>query len=267
MSLLGRAGAAGPTAPRQRRPSLLARRPGTLPIVVAAMGWAVLVVAEPGVLGPWGSGQAVAGPTVSVHAGGGHGSLFTLAGIAHASVMTVAMMAPFALSGVRTAAFTSLWWRAGRAAAIFLAAFLLTWTVIALCLDAVATAWTTWLGSALGSAATGTAALLAVCALAQLDPTRPERVKRCDRGMRLRPAGSDADVDCARFGVLTAGRDVRFCALPMLAMLAADQLRVGLLVMGAVSALALADRITAGRRWLLIAAAYTALAVVLALWG
>ncbi len=263
MSLLGRVGAAGPTAPRERRPSVLARRPGRLPIVVSAIGWAVLVVAQPGLLEPWGSGQAVSDQTVSVHAGGGHGSLFTLAGIAHATVMTVAMMAPFALSGVRTAAFTSLWWRAGRATAIFLAAFLLTWTLIALCLDAAATAWTTWLGSA----STGTAMLLGVCALAQLDPTRPAKVKRCDRGMRLRPTGSEADVDCARFGVLTAGRDVRFCALPMLAMLAADQLRAGLLVMAAVSALALADRITAGRRRLLIAAAYAALAVALAWWG
>ncbi len=85
--------------------------------------------------------------------------------------------------------------------------------------------------------------------------------------MRLRPTGSEADVDCARFGVLTAGRDVRFCALPMLAMLAADQLPVGLLVMAAVTALALTDRVTAGRRRILIAAAYAALAVVLALWG
>ena len=268
MSLLGRVGAAGPTAPRERRPSVLARHPGRLPIVVSAIGWAVLVVAQPGLLEPWGSGQALSDQTasdqaLSVHAGGGHGSLFTLAGIAHATVMTVAMMAPFALSGVRTAAFTSLWWRAGRAAAIFLAAFLLTWTVIALCLDAVATAWTTWLGSA----ATGTAVLLGVCALAQLDPTRPVKVKRCDRGMRLRSTGSEADVDCARFGVLTAGRDVRFCALPMLAMLAADPLRAGLLVMAALSALALADRITAGHRRLLIAAAYAALAAVLALWG
>jgi len=173
------------------------------------------------------------------------------------------MMAPFALSGVRTTAFTSLWWRAGRATAIFLSTFLVTWMVIALCLDAVAAAWTTWLGSA----ATGTAVLLGVCALAQLDPTRPVKVQRCDRGMRLRGTGSEADVDCARFGALTAGRDVRFCALPMLAMLAADQLPASLLVMAAVTALALADRITAGRRRLLIAAAYAALAVVLALWG
>ena len=241
-------------------------RPALLPIAVSAIGWALLVLAESGGLDFSGPGGAV--PTsVPGHSGPGHGSLFTLSGIAHPTVMTVAMMAPFALSGVRTAAFTSLWWRAGRAAAIFLTAFLLTWTVIALCLDAVATAWTTWLGSASGSAATGTAVLLGVCALAQLDPTRAEKVQRCDRGMRLRSAGSEANVDCARFGVLTAGRDVRFCALSMLAMLAADPLRAGLLVMAAVSALALSDRITAGHRRLLYAAAYAAFAVVLVLWG
>jgi Predicted metal-binding integral membrane protein (DUF2182) len=256
----------------------VARHPGTLPIVASVVAWAVLVVAHPAVLVQTVLDQAVLVQTVldqavldqavsdqavSDHAGSGHGSVFTLAGIAHTAAMTVAMMAPFALSGVRTAAFTSLWWRAGRAAMIFLAAFLLTWTVIALCLDAVAMAWTTWLGSA----STGTAVLLGVCALAQLDPTRPEQVKRCDRGMRLRATGSEADVDCARFGVLTAGRDVRFCALPMLAMLAADQLPASLLVMAAVTALALADRITAGRRRLLIAAAYAAFAVVLVWWG
>lgn len=263
MSLLGRVGVAGPTAPRRRRPTLVARHPGTLPIVASAVAWAALVVAHPAVLVQPVSDPAVSGLAVSGDAGSGHGSLFTLAGIAHTAVMTVAMMAPFALSGVRTTAFTSLWWRAGRAVTIFLAAFLVTWTVIALCLDAVATACTTWLGSA----STGTAVLLGVCALAQLDPTRPEQVKRCDRGMRLRATGSEADVDCARFGVLTAGRDVRFCALPMLAMLAADQLPASLLVMAAVTALALADRITAGRRRLLIAAAYAALAVVLVWWG
>jgi hypothetical protein len=53
----------------------------------------------------------------------------------------------------------------------------------------------------------------------------------------------------------------------MLAMLAADLLPAGLLVMAAVSALALTDRITAGGRRLLLAVAYAALAVVLAVWG
>ena len=259
MSLLGRVRAGGPTAPLRRRPTALAVHPGTLPIVASPVGWAVLLLTHPALTD--GAGSDHARPD---HAGaGGHSSLFTLAGIAHPAAMTVAMMAPFALSGVRSAAFTSLWWRAGRAAAFFLVAFLLTWTVIALCLDVVAAAWTTWLGSA----STGTAVLLGACALAQLDPTRPEKVKRCDRVMRLRATGSEADVDCARFGVLTAGRDVRFCALPMLAMMAADHLPAGLLVMAAVTVLALADRITAGRRRLLIAAAYAALAVVLVLWG
>ena len=253
MSLLGRLDAAGAPAPRVRRPSVLATHPGALPIVVSGIGWAVLLVSHPS------SDHAVSTSGVSVH-----GGLFTLGGIAQTAAMTAAMMAPLALSGVRTTAFTSLWWRAGRAAVIFLVAFLLSWTVIALCLAALATAWTTWLGSA----ATGTAVLLAICALAHLDPTRPEKVKRCDRGMRLRATGSDADVDCARFGMLTAGRDVRFCALPMLAMLAADQLPVSLLVMATVIALALADRIAAGRRRrVLTAAAYFVGAVAVLLLG
>ena len=257
MSLLGRVRTTSVIAPRQRGPSLLARHPAALPITVSVAAWVVLLVVQPAL-----SDDLLSGPLSSTRATG-HGGLFTPAGIAHTAAMTVAMMAPLALFGVRTAVVTSLWWRAGRAAVIFLAAFLVAWTVIALCLAAVAEAWTTWLGSA----ATGTAVLLGVCALAQLDPTRPEKVKRCDRGMRLRASGSEADVDCARFGALTAGRDVRFCALPMLAMMAADHVPAGLLVMAAVSGLAFADRITAGRRRLLTAAAYAALAVVLVLWG
>jgi len=252
VSLLGRVDAAGAGAPRARRPSVLATHPGALPIVVSGIGWAVLLVGRP-----------FADHAVSTGGGGAHGGLFTLVGIAHTAAMTAAMMAPLALSGVRRTAFTSLWWRAGRAAVTFLVAFLLSWTVIALCLAAVATAWTTWLGSA----ATGSAVLLGMCALAQLDPTRPVQVKRCDRGMRLRANGFDADVDCARFGVLTAGRDVRFCALPMLAALAADQLPAGLLVMAVVTALTLADRITGGRRRVPVAAAYAVVALAVALLG
>ena len=255
MSLLGRVRTTSVIAPRQRGPSLLARHPAALPITVSVAAWVVLLVVQPAL-----SDDLLSGPLSSTGATG-HGGLFTPAGIAHTAAMTVAMMAPLALFGVRTAVVTSLWWRAGRAAVIFLAAFLVAWTVIALCLAAVAEAWTTWLGSAM----IGTAVLLGVCALAQLDPTRPEKLKRCDRGMRLRATGSDADVDCARFGALTAGRDVRFCALPMLAMLAAAGLPGSLLVMAAVTALTLADRITAGRRRLLIAAAYAACALALLL--
>ncbi len=137
MSLLGRVDAAGAPAARVRRPSVLATHPGALPIVVSGIGWTVLLVS-----------RLFSDHIVSTSEAGGHGGLFTLVGVAHTAAMTAAMMAPLALSGVRTTAFTSLWWRAGRAAVIFLAAFLLTWTVIAVCLDAVATAWTTWLGSA-----------------------------------------------------------------------------------------------------------------------
>jgi hypothetical protein len=62
--------------------------------------------------------------------------------------MTIAMMGPLAVAGVGTTAFTSPWWRAGRAAGEFFAPFGLTWIVIALCLAAFAEAWTGWLGSA-----------------------------------------------------------------------------------------------------------------------
>ena len=47
----------------------------------------------------------------------------------------------------------------------------------------------------------------------------------------------------------------------------AEPLPAGLLVMVAVTALALADRITGGRRPVLTAAAYAACAVTVTLWG
>ncbi|HZM66977.1 MAG TPA: DUF2182 domain-containing protein [Nakamurella sp.] len=242
---------AGPAAsnPRpapsgRRAPSRLARRPELVPVLASALAWVVLVIAN----GPIGHGHG---------AEGSHG-LFTPNGIGLTAAMTIAMMGPLAVAGVRTTAFTSPWWRAGRAAAEFFAAFGLTWIVIALCLAAFAEAWTGWLASATA----GTAVLVAVCALAQLDPGRPDRMTRCDRPMRLRARGTEADVDCVRFGALTAGRDVRFCALSMLAMLA---LPGNLLVMAFLTALVLADRVTEGRRRLPIAAAYAVIAVVLAL--
>ena len=78
--------------------------------------------------------------------------------------------------------------------------------------------------------------------------------------MRLRGTGPDANVDCARFGVLTAARGGRLCALPMLAMLAVPS---SLLVMAALTALSVSDRVTQGSRRLVIAVLYVILAAAL----
>jgi hypothetical protein len=101
-------------------------------------------------------------------------------------------------------------------------------------------------------------ALLAGCALAQLHPRRALRAADCDRPMRIRPYGRSADLDCARFGVISAARCARLCALPMLAMLS---LPASLSLTAALATLALGERVSR-RRWPVPAAlSYAALAV------
>ena len=251
---VGEAGAVGasvgsraPRAGTRRGPGPLARRPEIVPVTATAVAWSALAADS---MGWWG---ASAGTGHS-----GHG-IFTATGIAMVAAMTAAMMGPLSIGGVRTVAFTSPWWRAGRAAGIFFVTFVAAWTVIALCLATVAS----MLDGVLGSAATAAGALVLVCALAEFDPGRAVRMASCDRPMRLRGNGFDADVDCARFGLLSAARGVRLCALPMLAMLAMPG---SLPVMAVLTGLTVTDRITEGRRRLLLAALYTVLGVGL-LWA
>ena len=67
-------------------------------------------------------------------------------------------------------------------------------------------------------------------------------------------------MDSARFGLLTAGRGFRFCALPMLAMLAVPS---SLLVMALLTTLSVTDRVAQGSRRLPIAVSFAILAAVL----
>ena len=259
------AAAAGPVsagAPNQpsaravrRGPSVLARRPEIVPIASTTLAWAALAAVSP--LSSWMSlgpaGDATGGPLSGTHPG--HGGIFTPAGLAMVALMTVAMMAPLAIPGVRTVAFTSAWWRAGRASLWFFAAFIVTWTVLAVCLAPVAEL----LAGVVGSATVAAGILTAACGLADFDPRRTQLARACDRPMRLR-GGPDANSDCARFGLLTAIRGLRLCALPMLAMLAVPS---SLLVMALLTALSVTDRVTQGSRRLPIAGAYLVLAGVL----
>jgi hypothetical protein len=189
---------------------------------------------------------------------GSSGGLFTPTGLAMVALMSVAMMGPLAVPGVRYVVSNSLWWRAGRAGLWFFGAFITTWAVIALCLQPVAEL----LAGVFGSASVAAGLLALVCALAQLDPRRAGRSATCDSPMRLRARGSDANTDCARFGLLCAARGFRLCALPMLAMFA---LPASLLVMASLTAFTVTDRVTQGRRRILIATLYTGLGVLLLL--
>jgi len=224
-------------------PGVLARRPEIVPIAATAVAWVMLVLGWP--FAGWGS------PDPAGHTG--HGGIFTPSGVAMVLVMTVAMMAPLAIPGVRTVAFTSPWWRAGRAALWFFVGYLAAWTGLAVCLAPIAET----LAGVLGSPALAAAILVLACAIAQFDPRRTDLSRSCDRPMRLRGTGPDANVDCARFGVLTAARGARLCALPMLAMLAVPS---SLLVMAALTALSVSDRVTQGSRRLVIAVLYVILA-------
>ena len=221
--------------PLARGPSLLARRPEVLPGATASAAWLVLLLV----------------PVAVGH--DGHGGMLSAVGIALLAVMTTAMMAPLAVPGVRTVAGNSLWWRAGRAVAWFLAFFLLTWTVIAVCLAPVAQT----LGGLLGSPSLACAVLTAACAAAVADPGRAAAMQACDQPMRLRDKGTDANADCARFGIRCAYRGLRVCALPMAAMLA---LPSSLLVMAALTAVTVTDRVTQGRHRWTIAGLYLLLA-------
>ena len=243
-----------PSARTVRQGPVLARRPALLPIAATVLAWAALVaVLPPSSWTSLGQPPGVPGePLLGTHPG--HGSIFTLAGMAMLALMTVAMMAPMAIPGVRTIAAISAWWRTGRASSWFFAAFIATWTVLAVCLAPVVEL----LAGVLGSATLAAGILTAVCALAEFDPRRSQLTRACEP-LRLR-GGSMVNSDWARFGVLTAGRGVRLCALPMLAMLTAP---ASLPVMAVLTVLSVADRATDGARRLPIAAGYLVLAAVL----
>lgn len=237
----------GPVARRGTRAvpraGLVGRRPELVPVLATMAAWAYLVLLAPdhsGHLGPTGAGT---GPAPAP----GAGQLAVLA------AMTVAMTGLLAVPGARSAVFASLWSRRRRAVTLFLAGFVLPWTAVVVGLHAVAVL----LARLVEPPAAG-GVLLALCALAQLRPQRRLRVAECDRPMRIRPYGRAADLDCARFGVVSAGRCARLCALPMAAMLA---LPAGLWLTAALAALALAERVSRRPRPVAAALCYAALAV------
>jgi hypothetical protein len=238
---------------RGRGPGLLARRPDILPMGATAAAWSALAILTPY---PAWLGLSAAPTAISQH--GAHGGMFTPTGMAMIALMSLAMMGPLAIPGVRYVAANSLWWRAGTATWWFFGTFIATWTVIAACLQPFAEL----LAGVVGSASKAAGLLTLACAIAQLDRRRAVRSSACDSPMRLRARGSDAYTDCARFGLLCGARGFRLCALPMLAMLAVP---TNLLVMALLTAFTVADRVTQGRRRLLIAALYTGLGALLLL--
>lgn len=220
------------------RAGLVGRWPELVPVTATVAAWAYL---------------ALAGADHSGHLGWAEAPLPGAGQLAHLTAMTIAMTGFLAVSGARTAVFASPWWRRRRAVTLFVAGFGLMWTVVVLGLAELGLV----LSGVVAPPAAG-GALLALGALAQLHPRRSVRVADCDRTMRIRASGPSADLDCARFGVVSAARCVRLCALPMLAMLS---MPASLWLMAALAALPLGERLSR-RRWPVLAAlAYAALAV------
>ena len=210
-----------------------------IPVIATGAAWVGLVVASSAGTGP---------------EGGHPHAITTASGLLTITVMTVAMMGPLTISGVRAVASASTGQGQGTlsGAMSFCAAFLGVWTVIAICLQPVAA---TVIG-VLGSVTAGAAVLLALSAADQFDPRRRDPAARCGKPPTGAPGVPHA-LAAARCGGSSAIADVRFCALPMLAMLA---LPGSLLAMAAITALTVLDRATVGRyRWS-VATGYAAVA-------
>jgi len=230
--------------------SLFARRPEIVPVAATVLAWAALIADSPTV------GWSSTGGSIAGH--GAHGGVFTASGVAMVATMTVAMMGPLAVPGARAVA-RGLPSRCGAALLGHFAAFVLTWTVIALCLATVAET----LAGFLGSAVVAAGVLTLMCAAVQFDPRRGSALRACDRpSQRADPSGPV--VESARFGMSCAASGFRPCALPMLAMLA---LPGSLPFMAMLTVLVVADRFAEGRHRLVIAALYSVLGVgLLGVW-
>jgi len=222
--------------------TLLARRPEILPVGATVLACAGLLADSPT------AGWSATGASIAGH--GAHDGVFTSSGLAMVAAMTVAMMGPLAVPGARGVARRLPRCPAGAMHGFF-AAFVLTWAVIALCLATVAETF----AGVLGSAAVAAGALTLGCAAAQFDPRRRDALRTCER-THQQGSSSGPVVDSARFGMSCATSGFRFCALPMLAMLA---LPGSLPFMAVLTVLVVADRFTEGRHRLVIAALYAIL--------
>jgi len=250
----------GPTdAARVRGPSLLARYPESLPVATAVAAWAALIglalVADPAAAGRdsvSASGGSAAHHQALAVVGSG---VSVLPALLSASVMALAMMSPLAIPGVRAVAARSRWWRAGRAALWFFLAFSLGWVLATMPLAVIGGVLGGWLGPT-----TAALLLLAGCAALLFVPGR--RRAEHDRIGRLRDRGWAADADCARTGLLSVVRGLPLCGPPMLAMVVAPG---GLVTMAMIGGLTLLDRITEGRRPLLLLGGYAATAATVVL--
>jgi predicted metal-binding membrane protein len=135
-------------------------------------------------------------------------------------LMATAMMVPGALADVRRVALSSMWERRRRTIAVFLGAYLTVWIGF----GALALA-------ALPPLGLGAGVLLALAAAWELTPWKWRAVRRSHLIEPMPPRGAAADAACAREGLRHGVRCVGACWAPMLAMVAAGHLALGLMAL------------------------------------
>jgi len=151
-------------------------------------------------------------------------------GLPHWTLMTVAMMGPTALAGIRHTGLNSLRWRRRRAMAEFVVAYLAVWIafgVLALT------------GAALVPAEPGSAAfaiVLAGAAAWQLSPLKRRWLRDCHRSVPLPPRGWAAEWAALRFGLRNGAACLGSCWCLMLVMAVASGLLWTVLIAGFVTA-------------------------------
>jgi predicted metal-binding membrane protein len=129
-------------------------------------------------------------------------------------LMTVAMMGPGALAGVRHTGMNSLCWRRRRAMAEFSASYLAVWVAFGLLVIA---------GTAAIPGVPGwpaLAATLAVAAAWQLTPYKRRLLRDCHRSVPLPPTGWSADRGALTFGLRNGLACLGSCWCLMIVMVA-----------------------------------------------
>jgi predicted metal-binding membrane protein len=148
-------------------------------------------------------------------AGPAHGAMHPVhwtpaALVAHALLMFAAMMVPLSGAPVRHVRARSFARRRGRAVALFMGAYGLSW-IAATAVLLMAAAWIVAAHSA-----TVLAAAVAGVAVCQASPLKQRFLNRCHAHPALAAFGARADIDVLRFGFSHAGWCVGSCAALML---------------------------------------------------
>ncbi len=168
---------------------LLLRRPELGAAAVVAVAWAALLVLD--------AHDAHGGSTMPDMAGrpsAGHVWSDVASGLPYWVLMSIAMMGPAALAGVRHTGVNSLGWRRRRAMAEFATTYLAVWIVFGVVVLAA-----DGLSGMHGSAALAIA--LAAAAIWQLSPLKRRWLRDCHRSVPLPPSGWVADRGALRFGL------------------------------------------------------------------